>query len=74
MTDMSPKRTVDWLFDVLEGVVASPVPDFAGVGVLVYRPPLNLPVTPLRPGASNSDSHERFAPRQENRSREDFSP
>ena len=42
---------VEWLIAVLSDVVSEHNPRFAGLGLVLYTPPMDLPVTPLIPAA-----------------------
>jgi hypothetical protein len=41
----------EWLIGVLERVAANRPPRFAGLGLVLYAPPLDLPVAPLAPSS-----------------------
>src|SRR5438552_6757737 len=55
MTDDAKEKEVlspvEWLIAVLSDVVSEHNPRFAGLGLVLYTPPMDLPVTPLIPAA-----------------------
>ena len=46
---------VDWLTSVLREVASHRTSRFAGLGLVVYKPPMDLPVTPLVPADLSRD-------------------